>query len=133
MSNVWVKLPLVTPSGKPEKVGSCVATPAVGVTAIGETQQWMCEAVVVPVRPLKVTETVMVCAASSQRTVAVPVPGEPLGGNSLAPLSVVVNVKMAALAWLTANTSPAANAAAKIEVFFQRIALPSLVGTATRE
>src|SRR5215204_4441070 len=87
----------------------------------------MCEAVVVPVRPANpMTETVIMCVTSSQVTVAVPVPGEALDGFSLMPLSVVVNVKMAALAWLTESSSPAAIAAAKIDVLLQRIALPLL-------
>ena len=123
----------MTPSGKSENDGVIVATIAVGVTAIGETQQWMCDAVVVPSRPLNMTETVIMCVASSQVTEAVPVAGEALGGNSLRPVRVVLNVKMAALAWLTESSSPAAIAAAKIDVLFQRIALPLCRRTATRE
>ena len=84
----------------------------------------MCEAVVVPVRPLNMVETVIMCVLSSQVTVVVPVPGEAVGGFSLAPESVAVNVKKAALAEPTENSSPAAIAAAKIDVFLQRIALP---------
>ncbi len=41
-------VPLVTPRGNPAKVGSVVATPA-----LGEAQQWMCDAVVPAVSPLK--------------------------------------------------------------------------------
>jgi hypothetical protein len=81
-----MNVPLVTPSGKPEIVGSCVAIIAVGVTACGETQQWMCEAVVVPVKPLNVTLTVIECAVVSHKTDAFPVAGDAFGGNSFAPL-----------------------------------------------
>jgi len=42
-SKVFVKVPEVTPRGKPGNDGVVVATPAVPVAG---AQQWMCEAVV---------------------------------------------------------------------------------------
>ena len=56
--------PLVTPSGKPAKLGVVVATPAVLLKgeAVGA---WMWEAVVVPVKPLKDTCNCSVWAESS--------------------------------------------------------------------
>jgi hypothetical protein len=52
-------LPLVTPRGKPKNEGTWVATPAVPVpgTAVA---LWICDAVVVLNRPLKVTCTLRV-------------------------------------------------------------------------
>jgi hypothetical protein len=46
----------------------------------------MCEAVVVPAKPEKVTFTSKVLAASLKVTKAAPVPGEALGGLSFAPV-----------------------------------------------
>jgi hypothetical protein len=54
MSNVWSYVPLVTPKGKPVKVGVVVATPAVPVPGRAVVA-WMWDAVVVPKRPEKNT------------------------------------------------------------------------------
>src|SRR5215208_7458800 len=97
---------------------------AVGVMLCGETQQWMCEAVVVPTRPLKLMVTDIMCVVVSQLTEAVPVPGEALGGNSLGPLRTALNVSVSALARLTPNTSAAAIDAATIVVALQFISPP---------
>ncbi len=66
-------------------VGVCVATPAVPVPG-SAVALWMCEAVVVPSRPEKVTCTRKVCAVLSNRTSPKPIPGEALGGLSAGPL-----------------------------------------------
>jgi hypothetical protein len=58
-----------------------VATPAVP-TPPAEVQQRMCEAVVEPTRPEKVTSTIMVCATASMVTTANPVAGDAFGGDS---------------------------------------------------
>ncbi len=55
--------PLVTPKGKPGKVGVVVATPAVPVKAL-VVGAWMWEAVVVPSRPVKDRLKVSVCRKS---------------------------------------------------------------------
>jgi hypothetical protein len=70
-------LPEVTPSGRPEKVGVIVATPAVPVGVV--TQQWMCEAVVPVVRPLNVSWTRSVCPVVSTVTAATPMPARTIG------------------------------------------------------
>ena len=87
-----MKLPEVTPKGKFKKVGTCVATPALTFKKGDATQQWMCDAVVVPVSPLNITSTNIVLAVVFSTTVAKPVPAEPAGGTSRAPLRVAVNV-----------------------------------------
>ena len=51
---------------------------------------WMCEAVVPVVRPKKLTCTRMVLSTSSIVTIAFPVPGETLGGDSFGPLRFAV-------------------------------------------
>jgi hypothetical protein len=61
----------MTPSGNPVNVGIVVATP---VLLGGATQQWMCEAVVGVLKPLKFTSTVIKFVVVSQVTNAVPVP-----------------------------------------------------------
>jgi hypothetical protein len=59
--------------------------------------------------------TVIMCVVVSQLTEAVPVPIDALGGNSLGPFRVAVNVTVAALAWVTPNTSaPAIDAAISV-------------------
>jgi hypothetical protein len=58
----------------------------------------MCEAVVLPVNPLKLTLTIIVCATGSIVTTAKPVPREAFGGTSFEPLSVVVKTIGAAVA-----------------------------------
>ena len=74
----------VTPDGKPGKVGSVVATPAVPVpaTAVGA---WMCDAVTPANNPEKVAWTLRVFATASMVIRPVPVPGELLGGASAGP------------------------------------------------
>src|SRR4051812_14177111 len=62
-------------------VVATLAVPANGTVV----QQWIWEAVVVPVKPLKLTCTRIVFAAKSKVTVAEPVPREVLGGLSLGP------------------------------------------------
>ena len=53
VSKVFVNVPDVTPMGNPANVGTCVATPTVPG---GATQQWMCAAAVVLVKPENITE-----------------------------------------------------------------------------
>jgi len=80
----------VTPSGKPVKDGSVVATPAVGVLV---TQQCMCDAVVPEVRPENVTWTRIVTAVGEKVTRAKPVPAEVTGpGYSLSALRYPKNL-----------------------------------------
>ena len=70
-------------------VGSIVATPAVPVpaTVVGA---WMCELVVFPIKPLKVTCTRIVCAVLSKSTWAKPVPGDAFAGDSLNPSRLAI-------------------------------------------
>src|ERR1700704_55892 len=98
---MWSYTPLVTPVGKPGNNGVVVATPAV-LTPGTAVQQWMCEAVVVPVRPLKETCTCIVLPTVSKSTSANPVPSEVLGGTSLAPLRLAKKLIRVALALLLA-------------------------------
>jgi hypothetical protein len=86
-------VPAVTPRGKPGNVGTAVATPAFTPTP---AQQWMWEAVVLPVKPVKVTFTVIILP--SMVTTAKPLPREEFAGTSFVPLSVVVNTIGAAVA-----------------------------------
>jgi hypothetical protein len=81
------------PPGKPVKVGVVVATP---VFPPGAIQQWIWEAVVPLLRPLKITETSMVFATASMMTSAEPVPVDRVAGFSLAPLSDASKVRVAA-------------------------------------
>src|SRR5437868_12104240 len=90
MSNVREYVPDVTPSGKPGNVGVVVATPALPGWG---TQQWMCDAVVPVVRPLKVTLTVIWFVMVFHVTVAFPVPSDAAGGISLLPFSAAVKTK----------------------------------------
>src|SRR4051812_25010895 len=60
-------------------------------------QQWMCEAMVVPSKPAKITSTVIAWAARSKVTNACPVPGDAFGGASFGPLSCAIYVIGAAL------------------------------------
>jgi hypothetical protein len=96
-SSVLLNEPDVTPSGNPTKLGVCVATPAVPVsgTAVGA---WMCEAVVLPSRPLNVAEMFRRCETGSYETFANPVPGEATGGDSLGPSRAAVKNRGAACA-----------------------------------
>ena len=89
MSKVMSYDPDVTPSGNPEKDGTCVAGEAVPVkaTAVGA---WMCAAVVVPIRSWNWTWTRMVIAVVSSVTIDHPVPGEALGGDSDGPSRLAV-------------------------------------------
>jgi hypothetical protein len=82
--------PDVTPSGKPENDGVCVATPAVPVP--GEAvQQWMWDAVVPAVNPENVSDTIFnVFAVVSITITAEPVPGDPFGGDSPGPVIITV-------------------------------------------
>src|SRR3954454_20877816 len=82
VSNTALKLPLVTPRGKPVKLGVVVATPAVPG---GATQQWMCEAVVGALRPLNTALTCSWWVVVSSETVDDPTPGDELTGFSFAP------------------------------------------------
>nr|WP_299544505.1 hypothetical protein [Phenylobacterium sp.] len=68
-------------------VGTCVATPAMPLDGAA-VQQWICDAVVVPERPEKVTLTAMVFAVVSIVTCAKPTPALAFAGLSLAPLRV---------------------------------------------
>src|SRR6187397_2172765 len=70
--SVLSKVPEVTPRGNPTKLGVGVMTP---VTPGAWTQQWMCAAVVGPVRSLKLACTCRFSEASNV-TVARPVAGE---------------------------------------------------------
>jgi hypothetical protein len=80
--------PEVTPSGNPEKLGVCVAAPAVP-TPGRAVQHWMWDAVVVPSRPENVSETMFrVFAVVSIVITAKPVPGDALGGASPGPVNV---------------------------------------------
>src|SRR3954452_10896202 len=58
----------------------------------------MCDAVVVPSRPAKVTSTSIVLRTSSIKTTASPVPGDAFGGDSAGPLRGVANISTAACA-----------------------------------
>src|ERR1051326_3291692 len=83
-SNVFEYVPLVTPSGKPAKLGVVVATPAVPLKGeVVAACKW--EAVVFPVRPLKDTCSCSVWATSSYVTVPLPIPSDAVG--SLGPSS----------------------------------------------
>ena len=64
--------PAVTPSGNPGKVGVVVATPAFPTPGTA-VQQWMCEAVVVPVNPENETMTSIVFAVVLTITSAKPI------------------------------------------------------------
>src|SRR3954467_3137029 len=64
----------------------------------GGAQQWMCDAVVGEPKPPN--ETFTVRKSPSRVTKARPLPGEPVGGTSLPPVSVAVNRMMSALATL---------------------------------
>src|SRR5262245_56085949 len=96
MSNVLWYVPDVTPVGNPANLGTVVATIAL---AGGTAQQWMCEAVVPELRPLKAMSTVISLVAVFHVTDAVPVPGVSTAGFSLAPLKSAVK-------WYTANSAP---------------------------
>src|SRR4029077_16399862 len=89
--------PEVTPKGKFANVGVVVATPAVPEPEAG-VGVWICDAVVVPSKPLNDTSTNNVCATSSVVTVAKPVPGDVFGGDSPGPVRLAVYVII--VAWL---------------------------------
>jgi hypothetical protein len=72
-----------------------VATPALPP---GGIQQWMCDAVVPASKPLNSTLTAKVWAVVSNTTVACPVPGDPVDGDSFAPVRSATNVVVAARA-----------------------------------
>src|SRR6266853_2895335 len=57
-------------------------------------QQWICDAIVGDVKPLKstVTDIEWTSGSVSSTTVAKPVPGEPVGGTSFAPMRLATNV-----------------------------------------
>jgi len=96
----------VTPSGKSGKVGTVVATPALPVNG-ADVGAWMCEAVVVPNKPLKDTITLKVWAESLKNTSAVPVPGD--AGASSAPDKLAVYSNTAP--WAVRATRTAGNMA----------------------
>jgi hypothetical protein len=100
-------VPDITPNGKPANVGVVVATPAVGIAAEGETQQWMCDAVVSPSKSSNDTWTRIVCAVVSTVTVASPVPGDAFVGNSAGPVRCVVNMIVSARLAGTGSINPA--------------------------
>jgi hypothetical protein len=79
-----LKVPNVTPSGNPTKEGTVVVTPAVPVNGT-DVQQWMWALVVVPSSPEKFELTDINRVTSSTVTVAEPVPGDALGGDSAGP------------------------------------------------
>ena len=85
----------MTPVGKLTKLGTWVATPTVAGWA---KQQWICDAVVGDPNPVKLSKTVMVSATVSTVMAAKPVPGEPVGGISVAPLRFALKVRVAAAA-----------------------------------
>jgi hypothetical protein len=60
--------------------------------------EWICDAVVPAVKPLKVTSTNNVFATLSVVTVAKPVPGDMFGGDSAGPERLAVYVII--VAWL---------------------------------
>jgi hypothetical protein len=66
-----------------------VVATARGAGAGHEVGEWVCEAVVAPSRPLKLTCRVQRWVSVSTMSVAVPVPGEAFAGDSFGPLSVV--------------------------------------------
>src|SRR5262245_30062428 len=88
------KAPLVTPNGNP---GGCWRV-AIPILVGGVTQQWIWASVVVPNRFWKAPVMDNVCSTLSKTTETEPVPGELLGGFSLVPLRVAVNVN--GIAWL---------------------------------
>jgi hypothetical protein len=106
---VLSNVPDVTFNGKPINDGTCVATPAVPVSGT-IVQQWICAIVVGVVRPLKFAVTCIESVTSLMVTVAVPVPGEVLGGASAGPLRVAKKSKI--VAWLvgTGRTTAAMRA-----------------------
>ena len=82
--NVWSYVPKVTPDGKPAKVGSVVATPAVPEKGAAVAAcMWL--AVTPATSPEKVACTLIVFATASIVTMAFPIPGELLAGTSAAP------------------------------------------------
>src|SRR5829696_9038378 len=113
MSNVIKYVPVVTPTGKPGKVGTVVA----GISmAPGGVQQWMCDTVVVDTSPANDMLTVIRFVVVSQLTIAVPIPVDAFGGTSLAPISVPLNTSVAAFAALAPSISITASDAAKTAV-----------------
>src|SRR5258708_4231853 len=77
----------------------------------------MCDAVVVPVRPVKLIFTINTCVARLRVTVPEPLPGEALGGFSFGPLAKKVNV----CAWaLAARNNAAMRAADRLVKFMGR-------------
>ena len=101
VSSVVLKLPLVTPNGKPANVGTVVAMPAVPGDS---TQQWMCEAVVPATRSENVTLTMSTCAAGSKLTTASPTPGDMFTGFSFGPVRWVAVI--IGTAWLAVANRP---------------------------
>src|SRR5918993_5422129 len=75
----------------------------------GGAQQWMCAMVVGLTRPAKATFTVSRLVTVSTVTTAEPMPGEPVGGTSFAPVSVAVSTMTSA----RASTDNAERASAK--------------------
>ena len=80
--------PLVTPNGVPGNVGVVVATPA--LTVAEAAQQWMCEAVEVPVKPPNVALTRISWVAAFNVMMAKPVPLVVTGGFSAPPVKVAL-------------------------------------------
>src|SRR6476646_4070811 len=121
---MWSYIPLDTPSGKPVNVGVVVATPAVPVPG-SVVQQWMCEAVVKPVRPLKLTCTRIKLVTLSKWIWANPVPSEILGGDSFGPLRLANQSITPASALVVAAPSKRSertvNAEARIMVFLHGV------------
>ena len=68
-------------------VGSVVATPTFAAPGT-VVQQWMCDAVVLPRRPAKLTWTLIVNKSRSTVTSASPVAGGALDGISAKPVSI---------------------------------------------
>src|SRR5262245_26877072 len=86
-----------------------VATPAAPVKG-SVVQQWMCDAVVVPSKPLNDASTANVFATSSVVTVAEPIPGELFGGDSPGPVRLAKYVTIFAWAVGVGGISTTANA-----------------------
>ena len=87
MSNTRSYVPAVTPDGKPVKVGTLVATPAVPTPGTAVVA-WICEAVTPATNPEKFACTLIIFPVTV--TVAFPVPGEVVGGCSAGPERMAV-------------------------------------------
>jgi hypothetical protein len=116
MSNVLSYVPDVTPAGKPEKVGVCVATPAFIVTG-SKSQQWICAAVVVPNKSENAASTLIVANVVSMVTNAEPLPGVTTGGDSDSPSRAKEYFNTSAKAGWRVRERMTARADKKVRIF----------------